>query len=660
MPRQSNGDHPLYLVREFLNTTSDWTTVTWVEGPLVVTSRSRIVEGAEAPGLAYTVSGLTVWVSKSPFDETKVVVEVEALALEDAADALIRIEKGDVGATRAQVALYDQAQDAFTPIAEFLHDGQGPRGFSLDLSAFYALPAATAHVGPAAPELERKVFAFYYPWYGNPRGPSRQWVHWEGTATSPSGEETIRASTHYPLLGAYDSADGRVISAHMAMAKEAGIDGFVVSWWGPGGFEDRRMRALLAAAERSGMSLSIYYESVRELSQNDIVAEFTAVVQAYADHPAFLKDSGRPVLFVYCVPCLQGRGPSFWLEVRRAVQARVGPLVLLGDIIGDANPGRYSHVFDGFHSYIYLEEDLGPVFSEAEETLELGLSSSMEAESAFSSAYVGGTIPVDRKLVSLTVTPGIHFVGDPSPLLDRENGARYAAHWSLAIETGVSSVLITSWNEWHEGTEIEPSREYGFDYLQLTRQSVQAYKQTVLPFPQAGISATVRGFAIDASGGGNGTLGIAAVGEAPLVIATVKVEAIEGASEPDLVGDFYTYIREERADLVSVVIPSVGGELEVLIKFQAESLVALLEIHPTAYDPNGNRQELLVRTTTPDVGTLLAQLEALETLVDTLQTQTRDLATQLVGQLLVWQLVAAGALTWSVVASVLLLRKKKV
>ena len=37
-----------------------------------------------------------------------------------------------------------------------------------------------------------------------------------------------------------------------------------------------------------------------------------------------------------------------------------------------------------------------------------------------------------------------------------------------AIAAHPDYVLITSWNEWHEGSEIEPSVEYGSLFLNAT------------------------------------------------------------------------------------------------------------------------------------------------------------------------------------------------
>jgi len=44
-----------------------------------------------------------------------------------------------------------------------------------------------------------------------------------------------------------------------------------------------------------------------------------------------------------------------------------------------------------------------------------------------------------------------------------------------AIKAKPDWVLITSWNEWHEGSEIEPSLEYGDKYLSLTQEYGRAF-----------------------------------------------------------------------------------------------------------------------------------------------------------------------------------------
>ena len=65
-------------------------------------ARHTVLESADAPEFRYQVSGLTVWVAKSSFDTTKVVVEVEALALRGDATAFVNIRKGDIEYTNAE------------------------------------------------------------------------------------------------------------------------------------------------------------------------------------------------------------------------------------------------------------------------------------------------------------------------------------------------------------------------------------------------------------------------------------------------------------------------------------------------------------------------------------------------------------------------------
>jgi hypothetical protein len=40
-------------------------------------------------------------------------------------------------------------------------------------------------------------------------------------------------------------------------------------------------------------------------------------------------------------------------------------------------------------------------------------------------------------------------------------------------------VVVSTFNEWLEATQIEPAQQYGDQYLQLTKQNADAFKSSV-------------------------------------------------------------------------------------------------------------------------------------------------------------------------------------
>jgi glycoprotein endo-alpha-1,2-mannosidase len=48
------------------------------------------------------------------------------------------------------------------------------------------------------------------------------------------------------------------------------------------------------------------------------------------------------------------------------------------------------------------------------------------------------------------------------PVVPAAGGLRYEELWLGAVGAGADVVSITSWNEWHEGTQIEPAKPYCF------------------------------------------------------------------------------------------------------------------------------------------------------------------------------------------------------
>jgi glycoprotein endo-alpha-1,2-mannosidase len=43
----------------------------------------------------------------------------------------------------------------------------------------------------------------------------------------------------------------------------------------------------------------------------------------------------------------------------------------------------------------------------------------------------------------------------------RRNGATYDAMWQAAMRARADVITVTSYNEWHEGSQIEPARAIG-------------------------------------------------------------------------------------------------------------------------------------------------------------------------------------------------------
>lgn len=90
-----------------------------------------------------------------------------------------------------------------------------------------------------------------------------------------------------------------------------------------------------------------------------------------------------------------------------------------------------------------------------------------------------GYIHIDEKIRVGTVVPGYDDteIRTPGQCLPRNNLTTYRKYWQNIHENDLDWVVITSFNEWHEGTEIEPSKEYEFTYLQETLKQTNKYKE---------------------------------------------------------------------------------------------------------------------------------------------------------------------------------------
>ena len=89
----TNNAVDLYLVKEIVEITTDWTDFSWDNSVPVYASHYTVVEG-EASIIGIEASGLNLWVAKEGFDSTKVTIEIEAIIGKVTTPVGLHVEKG--------------------------------------------------------------------------------------------------------------------------------------------------------------------------------------------------------------------------------------------------------------------------------------------------------------------------------------------------------------------------------------------------------------------------------------------------------------------------------------------------------------------------------------------------------------------------------------
>jgi len=147
----------------------------------------------------------------------------------------------------------------------------------------------------AASTLSTKVHIFYYPWYGlNP------YRHWEQGGHTPPNDI---GSNFYPVLGPYDSDDfAGAVTTHMQQIQQAGIGVIVLSWWGPGSYEDGLVSGIMNIANQYGIKVSFHIEPYGGRTATSVVSDVNYINNNYGSHPAYYRDAehgNRPAFYVF-------------------------------------------------------------------------------------------------------------------------------------------------------------------------------------------------------------------------------------------------------------------------------------------------------------------------------------------------------------------------
>ncbi|MDD5523383.1 MAG: DUF5010 domain-containing protein [Kiritimatiellae bacterium] len=95
----------------------------------------------------------------------------------------------------------------------------------------------------------------------------------------------------------------------------------------------------------------------------------------------------------------------------------------------------------------------------------------------------GGALGLKTHSVA-SLGPGYDHSAVPGrePLIvPRENGRFYERNWIRFLRRPAKIVFLETWNEFHEGTDLAESREYGRTYITLTRKFVNLFHRGEVP-----------------------------------------------------------------------------------------------------------------------------------------------------------------------------------
>jgi len=288
---------------------------------------------------------------------------------------------------------------------------------------------------------------FYYPWYGG-KDNKVPYRHWKNGGHNPPLNWNSRylpnisgSNVTDPAIRLYDSHNQAIVKRQMNLIKDAHINFVIWSWWGQNSFSDQSLTYFWKSGNNpSGLKHCIYYEKeyLDNVPQNDIISDINYIKSKYVGSSKYLKINDKPVVFVYnSTPDRFSTDPKYqinlskkWSAVRRETKVYSILKVFRGW-------QRHKSNASSWHQY-------GP-----------------------STRYskVAGSY-------SSSVSPGWWSPKDDTPRLAR-NITKFTNSIKTMKSDGCPLHTIQTWNEWTEGTGIEPAtfkangRDHGSKYINI-------------------------------------------------------------------------------------------------------------------------------------------------------------------------------------------------
>lgn len=348
-------------------------------------------------------------------------------------------------------------------------------------------------IGPeiSKPSGGKTLLMHYMPWYETP-GVRGEWGnHWKGHQSQhhpdDKGADGLPDiwSRYHPMIGLYDSTDPDVLECHLLQMKLAGIDGVIVDWYGISNTADypkmhKASRAMFDAAGRLGMKFAACFEDRSlelmvergDLATDQVQEQLTRTVkwmqEEWFSKPQYLRLGDRPLVLDFGP--LYVKDPSVWKTALDSATDRpvfYGLHHLWKDAGGD---GGFSWVhwdpWDGYPEEATIKRRLRGTF--------MGL-------------------PGSPKDLIVSAFPGFNDVYvERHRELEHRDGQTLKEALAVCMEGPWPVIQLVTWNDYGEGTMIEPTHEFGYKFLEVIQQARRSELGEAFPFRAADLQLPAR------------------------------------------------------------------------------------------------------------------------------------------------------------------------
>jgi hypothetical protein len=327
----------------------------------------------------------------------------------------------------------------------------------------------------ASQTVHPSVGVYYYPgWRDNVLG-NRSAHPWEDIRKFPERE---------PLIGYYREGDVTVMEQQVDQMADTGLDFVVFDWfWNDqlGALHTHSLEAFSNARNRSRLKFAFLWANHTEFPES--VRQIEKMARAWTSYfhrPGYLRIDGKPVVVIMSVGLLEKRAARFHATaadllgaIRRVARENDLPGVFIVGGLGARDPAidRYSGLAsDGFDAYsTYNYQGTGTRYYEGKRNVS---HSYPELDAGYRDhwQWMMDHSPVPYIVPMTSGWDKRPWGGSPDPQHDNSQSTpeQFETHLRAAKELMLANPaktlgmgVICCWNEWGEGSFIEPTKAEG-------------------------------------------------------------------------------------------------------------------------------------------------------------------------------------------------------